>query len=504
MLRAIALAAIVLVAFVHAGDYGEPHPVPGSFILSSLAPQAAAPAGASAFVRMDIAADGTQSLVVRLLALPAGSYDVWRNTFGSSDELLGTVEIGADGTGLLNVEPSPFSAFFEWFEFQIGLSIRQDSTVLFSGQLDSPGGDVLLDDDVHCANAIRLVAVGDDLDARGDFSYHSSFGNEGIRVRLERLAPGPYVVLLDGKAELLLDADAKGHAQLREHLPVQAGGGSLTVYPLGKLVQVRNLAGEIVLEGQLPWDLYEQYSQGLDKQRPASTGLGAADGLKLDLLRAGSSGDGSLQRGWIEWDRDAAGSASISVRILGQDFVPFVPYEIFVGDTLVGHVGVSFADDPLFASFGVGPEIDLRLQRVDVRKDGHPGLSVVFPRSVPAALGSYRPELRKPKRLRLDLLDPGTDLDATGRLDWRKSKAHEQLRLVVRDLPAGSYDVALDGLVVAVAALVVAEDGGEATQLFSTDGALPGSLPLNFAVIGELQIRATGTATEYLRQTLEH
>ena len=73
---------------------------------------------------------------------------------------------------------------------------------------------------------------------------------------------------------------------------------------------------------------------------------------------------------------------------------------------------------------------------------------------------------------------------------------------MVRDLPAGAYDVVIDGVVVAAGALVVVENGGEAEQSFSTGGVLAGSLPLEFEVHGALEIRGAGAAETYLLQDL--
>jgi hypothetical protein len=178
-------------------------------------------------------------------------------------------------------------------------------------------------------------------------------------------------------------------------------------------------------------------------------------------------------------------------------------YQVFVGNTWVGELGQASGQtpSPLQASFAVGPEIDLRGQRIEVRLFGTPTVAAIYPQSVPAGVRAYHKDLRKPKHLRLDLLNPGTDLDATGRLDWRVKKGIEQLQLDVHDLPAGSYDVVLDGSVVAAGALVVTEDGGEADVLFS-NGDEPLALPLEFSVQGALEIRAAGTSTTYLLQDL--
>jgi hypothetical protein len=501
------LAIVLLASLVRAGDFTEPEPVPGTFILTALTAQAAAPADSSAFARMDIADDGTQSLVVRVLGLPTGDYDVWRDTFAPGFVLEGTIAIGADGTGLLSVTPpsSPFDNFFKWFEFAVDLEIRQGATVLFDGTLDPPGGGVLLDDDVHCSNGARLIAVGDDLDARGQLVFRSVFGHESLDVQLDGLTPGPYVVQVGGVPQLLMDANAKGRARLRQCTPVKPGFGENPVDTVGKEIRVLDASGALVLSARMPWDPDQIWSRPPSRQKFRDVGDGAADGLRVDFVKHGYNGYGGLDRGWIAWQRDEAGAASLTVRIIGQDFTPAQPYGVWVAGALVGTVGESeqWHDFNITNTFAVAPDVDLRAQRVELRDGAEIGLSLTFPQSVPAGVRSYHVELRKPNRMRLDLLNPGTDLDATGLLDWRMHAGSQRLRLVVRDLPAGVYDLALDGSLVAPAAIVVAENGGPTEALFTSEGS-EGSLLLDFDVTGTLQIRASGTTTEYLRQSLEH
>ncbi|HEX5009141.1 MAG TPA: hypothetical protein VFY71_01975 [Planctomycetota bacterium] len=492
-----------LASHAQGGDWTDPAPVPGSFILSSLTAQVAAPPDGHAFVRLDIAKDGAETVVVRLLGLPAGPYDVWVGFPPGSPA--GTVEVGADGLGELSLEPPQFGGFFNWFLDKEKVDVRQGATVLFSDVLDSPGGGVLLDDAVSCANGARFIAVGADLDARGLLNYHSGMGWQDVRVRLERLAPGPYVIEIGGHPDLLVDVVANGKGSLRQHIPEKAGAGTVTVYPLGQLVRVLDHEGALVLEAQMPWDPFEAWSQSAQKQSFTSTGVGAADGLRVDFVRNDYVGDGGLQKGWLQWQRDAPGAATLTVRIPDQDFSVLDPYGIYVQDDLVGEFGTTsdWVDGGLKKTVSVGPEVDLRGRRVELRHDDQAGLALIFPVSVPAGVRSYRRELRKPKHMHLSLLNPGTDLDATGVLDWRRTAGDiERLRLIASDMPAGPYDIAIDGKVVATAALVVEEAGGSATVQFSTLD--DGSLPLNFAVDGALEIRAASSGAVYLQQSLAH
>src|SRR5262245_34042588 len=118
-LSGLLMAFVACAGAVRAGDPTEMSPVPGSFILSSLTPQAAAPEGSAAFARIDIAKDGTQSFVVRVLGLPPGDYEAW-----AGGTFLGTFPVGADGLGQLAPAPSPFG-YFEWFQYQLTVRVRQ-------------------------------------------------------------------------------------------------------------------------------------------------------------------------------------------------------------------------------------------------------------------------------------------------------------------------------------------------------------------------------------------
>jgi len=487
------------------GDQYEALPIPNTFILSSLTPQADAPADGSAFARVDIAKDGTESMVVRVIGLPAGEYEVYLGS-APGGTLKGPLSVDESGMGQMSPPPPTFGGYFKYFQNQEVFQVRQSGQVLFTDTLDPPTGMVLLDDDVSSVNGARLIAVGDDLDARGVLVYRSSFGMQRVDVRLARLTPGPYVVEIGGEDALILDVDAKGKATLQQRVPVKPGFGEITVYDVvGAEVRVRDADGAVVLAARLPYDPFEEWSRPPSRQKFRDVGHDASDGLRVDFVKYGYNGYGGLDRGWLSWERDAAGAASVTVRIVGQDFIPAEPYGVFVADELIGTVGESgqWHDFNITNTFPLGPEVDLRAQRVEVRDGAEIGLVLTYPQSVPAGVRSYHAELRQPNHLHLDLLNPGTDLDATGLVDWKRTgSGAERLRLVVRDLPTGAYDLVLDGRVVATGALVVEEDGGSADALYTTTGEPDGALMLDFDLHGGLQIAATGTSTVFLQQDL--
>ncbi len=478
-------------------------PVPDSFIVSALERQPAAPPGSSAFVRFDLNFDQTQSFVVRAFGLPAGTYEVVRIRL--QDEFsLGSLDVGADGMGKLWPQAPAVGDFLDWFAEADTLEVRAGVDVLHSAYLDPFGIVIWLGEPPSLVDGARLIAVGDDLDARGRLVYRAEGDTASLDLRLERVAPGPYILEVDGQPALYVEAGKGGKASMVLSRPIQAGTGRLTLNPVGEPVRVLDAAGDVVFAAQMPVLAYGSQNRPPGRQKFRDVGEGAADGLRVDFVKGGNYSSPYLKRGSVAWHRDALGAAGITLEVLGKwDFFSET-YGLFVGDTWVGDL-VLPADDgfqPVAATFAAPPELDLRGQRVELRGGALVHLALVFPQSVPAGVRTYRADVRKPHRLRLDLLNPGTDLDATGRLDWRLHKGVEELQLVVRDLPAGAYDVVLDGLVVVAGALLVGEDGGEAGQLFSTGGIVAGSLPLEFAVHGALEIRATGAEATFLRQDL--
>lgn len=489
------------------GDpYGSPL-YPDTFVISELAAQAAAPPGSAAFVRIDVHEDKTLSLVVRAFVLPPGEYEVVRDGFDDTTPL-GSFTVGSDGQGKLTPGEPDLGAFLDWSQHADTIEVFQGEALLFSGHMEPMHTFmVAIDDNLETMlNGARLIAVGSDLDARGRLICTSGWGYATEDLRMERLDPGPYFVEVAGQPEIYLGAGPGGTAKMRLVLPLKPGLGQATFYSPGQDIRVRNASGEIVLEAQMPNDLGQELSRPPKRQKFHDVGDGAADGLSIDFVAAFNTWVGGPKDGTFVWTRDKLGDSSVTVTLKeSKELWPVGPFEIFVGNASIGSVEATLgAPETWQATFAVSADLDPRGQRVVVRNDDDEFLALIFPQSVPAALRTYHKDLRKPHHLRLDLLNPGTDLDATGRLDWRVKKGVEQLKLEVHDLPAGAYDVAIDGAVVAPGALLVDADGGDATQLFSTGAAVEGSLPLDFAVDGELEIHAAGNEAVYLQQSLAH
>jgi hypothetical protein len=482
-------------------------PVPDSFIISALKLKAAAPPGSSAFVRFDLALDKTQSLVVRAFGLPAGTYDVV-HTRHEDETALGSFTVGADGMGKLVPQPPAGADFLDWFEHSDTIDVRVGDEVLLGSPLDHVGdflgGGSFASATGPLVNGARLIAVGDDLDARGRLVYGDDDDARTLDLHLERVAPGPYILEVGGLPELYVVAGSGGKADLRLSTPIQVGTGKITLYPVGESLRVLDAAGSVVLAAQLPADVYGELVRGPGRQKFHDVGEGAADGLSVDFVKTDFWYAGELARGSVAWQRDALGAASITLTVQGKQLLTGATLHFYSGETWIGDLLLTAPQGSkvLTATYPAPPDLDLRGQRLELRGYADAVFALVFPQSVPAGIRAYHKDLRKSHRLRLDLLNPGTDLDATGRLDWRLKKGVEQLQLVVRDLPAGAYDIVIDGEVVAAGVLLVDEDGGEAEQFFSTGGVLAGSLPLEFEVHGALEIRAAGAPEAYLQQDL--
>ncbi len=476
-------------------------PVPDSFYLMALSSGPAAPPGSSAFARLDVGLDKTQTLVIRTFGLPDGTYSVTRSGWLGKGTL-GSFTVESDGMGKFWPEAPPGEDFTDWLLFGTWIEVLDGGDVLFSDYLDPPIDFFFTFGESSTLHGVRLIAVGDDLDARGRFLWTDVPGQHAADLWLQRLAPGPYIVEIGGVPELYVIVDEHGRGNLRLSLPVEQGRGQALIGPMGENVRVLGAAGDVVLSACMPG--YGSPSHPPSAQKFQDQGDGAADGLSADFIRSGWS---SLAGGSLAWQRDAAGAASVTVKLLpkASSTAPASPYDVFVGDTWIGDVGTpeGGANDPIEGTFAVAPELDLRGQRVEVRQQGYAALALIFPQSVPAALRTYKRDVRRTHRLRLDLLNPGIDLDADGTLRWRRlSSGIEKLTLEVFDLPAGSYDVVIDGGVVAEGALVVAEAGGSAAAEFTSLGE-PAS-PLDFDVEGTLEIRASGSTTALLQQSLEH
>jgi hypothetical protein len=475
-----------------------------NFLIAPIDRKPVAPPASAAFARLDADKLGVQSCVVRVFGLAEGTYNVVRQSFNGGF-WLGTLDVAADGQGQLEA-PAPVTGDFKsWFDQGDTIEVQHGGDVLFSDPLHSSFAWLPGPGSGSMTNGARLIAVGADLAARGRVLYTEAPNHRSFFLRLERLVPGPYILEVAGKPALWVDTGPGGNANLSLDTRLSLGTGVVTVDTAGQLVRVLDAAGAVVLAAQMPADPDSHLHRTAAHQKFGDAGDGAADGLSVDFIKSGFSYFGNVKQGRLTWRRDALGAATLTVAMQG-DLVTSYPYQLTVDGAWIADLQVPSGASklPFEQTLDVAPDLDLRGRRVEVRDEdfGTAPLSLYFPQSVPAGLRAYRKDLRSSHHLRLDLLNPGTDLDATGQLDWRKHKGVEQLQLDVQDLPAGSYDVVIDGVVVAAGALVVSEDGDSAEQLFSTDGVLPGSVPLEFAVTGALEIRAAGTSNVFLLQDL--
>ena len=116
---------------------------------------------------------------------------------------------------------------------------------------------------------------------------------------------------------------------------------------------------------------------------------------------------------------------------------------------------------------------------------GETVLGVVFPTSVQGALQKFKEEKHELDRVKVNLLNAGEDLDTNGVADDKVKPDREVLKIKIRDLPAGTYHVLVDGI--EQGTLTITKDGGSAQVVFDSEAPEGGKkLLLDFLVLGTL------------------
>lgn len=434
--------------------------------------------------------DGETDLEVELENIDAGSYDL---IVGGEDR--GDINVDGSGEGELEFEPVGFDVFGETFV------IRQGDTVFFDDVFDATGpgasggngnggGKTKLE--------IFLVNVGPDGNAKGKARYEDKGNKTRFKVTVEQLdndddafqlwvgdtqraefdTTGLHEVELDFRDPIGDDDDDDGSDDGEAELHFL-----LDFDPLGEQIEIRQ--GETVfLSGVLP-------GQGATKP-PKKAGKGVknlgkkkGDALLVPLLDLGvlAGANGKMK---LEQSND---ETEFEVEI---EDVPADTYTLRVDGMVIGDFDV--VDGQGEFDFSTDPDPDETLldfevkgKLVEVLLGDDPVLAAVFPTSVQAALGKFKKEKVKDNLLKLNLLNVGVDLDATGTARWKQTKKGKQtLQVRTRDLPAGTYKVLVDGT--QRGELVVSKQDGPGLLHFSSTGNGSATL-LDFDVLGqELEI----------------
>lgn len=390
-------------------------------------------------VELEQIADGTYSLFV-------------------ADDMKGDIEV-AGSVGEIEFE-TPLDEPKPLLDFDVlgqTIEIRQGETVLFSAVFAGDGagggggsGKVKVE--------VFMVNVGPDANAKSRLRYEAKSNKLRFKVKVEQLAAGDNIFqfFVGGTQRAEFDTTGLNEVELDFRDPVSddddddgADDGEATFHlpldfaPLGKAVEVRQ-GLQVFLSALMP---------GPGATKPPKKGGKAAknigkkkgDRLRVKLLDLGviDGPSGKLELGQsateteFRVELEDLPDSSYMLRVGGVDIAPIV---------VVGGEGrLDFSTTPegdeLLLDFAV------KAQLIEILLDTDAVLGTVFPVSVQAALGKFKKEKVKENKIRLNLINTGLDLDATGFVTWKRNKKGvERLKLRTRDLPAGDYTLRVDGI----------------------------------------------------------
>lgn len=441
---------------------------------------------------------------VELDHLDAGSYELLVGGL-----VRGSIAV-ANGEGEIEFE-TPKDGNKPLLDFDVfgqPIVVRQGGTVFFDDVFDpngtggssggsGGGGTAKLE--------VFMVNVGPDTNAKGRLRHEDRGDELRFDVEIQYLDGGLYELVVGGVPRATFDPSGFFEVELEfrnppDDSPPDEPGEQhflLDFDPLGQQVDVVK-DGVVYLTGMLPG---VAGSGAPKKAGQLAKDLGKKKGDKLAVMLLdlgvlpGAKGEVVLSQ---------SGQTELEVEI---EHVPDASYGLYVGGVLRGALVVTagegrlrFSDPP---QVGVAPlDFDLKGQLVQVKSGEDAILAVVFPMSVPEALGVGKKETRTGALLRLNLQNAGTDLDARGSARWKASKAgRERLALEVVDLAAGDYRVLVDG--VERGALTVKKDDGNGRLLFDSVAKGKKKVPLAFDVLGHLVEIVDGDGTAVLHVELQ-
>jgi hypothetical protein len=408
--------------------------------------------------------DSTQ-FDVELENLPEGSYVLLVDGAAVHD---GTIAVDAQGHGEVEYQ-TPQDGSKPLFDFEVLdklLEIKQSETVFFSDTFSSTGsggggggggGD-------KTKVEVLMVNVGSDVDAAGKLRWEAKSGKQQFKVEVEDLQAGSYQLLVGGTPVSQFEVSGF-ETEIEFQDPVEPGKLLLNFDPLGQQVDVAS-GGSVFLTAILP------AANGETGTKPPSSGKKGAkdvgkkkgDALQVLLMNtgllAGAEGKATLKQN---------GELELEVEI---EHVPDGSYALIVDDLPVGTIDVSDGEGQI--QYSTSPEagelllgFPVKGKLLSVSNDEGVILSVVFPVTAQAALDKFKPEIHKADHVKVNLVSTGTDLDATGLLDWKHKSSHDTFVVSVADLAPGSYDLLVNGLVVNNA-LVITKTDGKAKMSFDT------------------------------------
>jgi len=190
-------------------------------------------------------------LVIKTLALPAGVYDVCFDGIPA-----GTITSnGRNGKGIAKFSSSPGGNDQTMSFNPVGAAVQitRGGAVYLEGMLDgeSIGGGFSNPGIAETALAPTSLSPG----ASGDLEYKARPDRTEFKVEIEDVPVGTYLLLIDGVEVASFDVvntatGPEGEIEFRN--PVEPGKTLLDFDPLGALIQITNLDGDVLLGAEFP------------------------------------------------------------------------------------------------------------------------------------------------------------------------------------------------------------------------------------------------------------
>ncbi|MCE9593152.1 MAG: hypothetical protein K8S98_03065 [Planctomycetes bacterium] len=405
---------------------------------------------------------------VELDHMSAGSYELY-----VTDLVTPKGSISVDGLGHGDVEfKTPQDGVKPLFDFSVFgeiVEVRQGATVFFTDTFDGTIGGGGGGSGVDTSKiGLYMVSVGPDFDAQGQLKYEAKATKTKFSIEVEKLTPGTYDVLVDGVQVSQLTTTSSISVEQEFQDPIEPGKLLLDFDPLGAQIDVVQGA-TVYLTAILPASNSSTGTTAPNKPGKGSKDLGKKKGDALEIALA-NTGLQSAAKGKAKMTQ--TGETEFEVEV---EHLPAGNYDFFVagvqqGTFVVGALGAAQLDYSTSPSGGVLLlDFAVKGETLEVRSNAGTLLSAVFPTSVQAALGNFAKESFKTNKVKVNLINAGVDLDATGTASWkRKSSGSQSLTLTVRDLPAGVYGVVVNGTPSAATLTVTGAIYGKGTLVFAT------------------------------------
>jgi len=426
-------------------------------------------ADATAVVEFTDKGDDAMTLSVELEGLPAGDYDLY-----VTDLIVpkGT-PITVDGEGHGEIEfATPQDGSKPPFNFPVvdqAVEIRQGATAFFTDTLSADGtGDVGDGDKTKSEvnfvnpNVLDTVTPGVDFDAKGSLKYEASKTKIKLTLKVDKLDPGTYMILVAGVPSGVLTTADSGPAEVDFQDPLASGKTLLTFNPLGQQVDIVT-GTTTVLTAVLPAPNDDSGVKAPSSAKKAAKDLGKtkADSLQIKLLNSGvqfgAEGEATLTQT----------TTQLQVTVTVNDVTPG-SYDLLIAGVSAGTF-VAGAEGSGELQFSIPSDEGeaVKGQLMEVRLGADTVLESIVPTSVQAALGSFKKETFKENKVTVNLVNMGLDLDAIGTLAWKlKGNGDEEVVVDVKDLPEGTYVIKVNGT--PSAASFVVSDKGKGKLTYAT------------------------------------